>query len=155
ISLIQDADLEYDPHDYPALLQPILDGDADVVYGSRFVPGPRRRVLYFWHALGNKWLTILSNLFSNLNLTDMDTGYKAVRTDIPKSIPIRCNRFGLEPELTAKLAKRGCRIYEVAISYRGRTYQEGKKITWWDGVKAMAVIFYFWLVDDIYEEQYG
>jgi len=153
--VIQDADLEYDPADYEALLEPILDGEADAVFGSRFVARGRRRVLYFWHAVGNRMLTTLSNLFTNMNLTDMETCYKAVRTDMLKSIPIRSDRFGIEPELTAKLAKRGCRIYEVPISYHGRQYGEGKKITWWDGVKALFVILYFWLVDDIYDEGYG
>ena len=155
ICVVQDADLEYDPNDYAVLLEPILDGDADAVFGSRFVARGRRRVLYFWHSAGNRFLTMLSNLFTNLNLTDMETCYKAVRTDILKSIPIRCDRFGLEPELTAKLAKRGCQIYEVPISYRGRTYSEGKKITWWDGLKAVFVILYFWLRDDVYDEKYG
>lgn len=155
LCIIQDADLEYDPKDIGQLLQPILNGDADVVYGSRFAASRYRRVLFFWHTLGNRVLTLVSNAFTNLNLTDMETGYKVVKTSILKSIPIRSNRFGMEPELTAKLAKRGCRIYEVPISYRGRSYQEGKKITWKDGVKALVTIVYFWLVDDIYEERYG
>ncbi len=155
LCIIQDADLEYDPNDIAQLLQPILDGDADVVYGSRFAASRYRRVLFFWHTIGNRILTLTSNAFTNLNLTDMETGYKVVKTSILKSIPIRSNRFGMEPELTAKLAKRGCRIYEVPISYRGRSYQEGKKITWKDGVKAFITIVYYWLVDDIYEENYG
>ncbi len=155
ICLVQDADLEYDPKDYTALLKPILDGDADAVFGSRFAARDRRRVIYYRHALGNRLLTTLSNLCTNLSLTDMETCYKAVRTEILKSIPIRSDRFGIEPELTAKLAKRGARIYEVPISYDGRTYGEGKKITWWDGVKALCAILYFWLVDDVYNEQYG
>ena len=155
LCIIQDADLEYDPNDIALLLQPILTGDADVVYGSRFAASRYRRVLFFWHSLGNRILTLTSNAFTNLNLTDMETGYKVVKTSILKSVPIRSNRFGMEPELTAKLAKRGCRIYEVPISYRGRSYQEGKKITWKDGVKALVTIVYYWLVDDIYEERYG
>ena len=155
IIIIQDADLEYDPDDYPRLLKPILNGDADVVYGSRFLASEYKRVLFFWHSWGNHMLTLFSNILTDLDLTDMETCYKVVRADILKSIPIRCNRFGIEPELTAKFAKRGCRIYEVPISYRGRTYQEGKKITWWDGVKALCIMLWFWLVDDIYNEQYG
>jgi SAM-dependent methyltransferase len=155
ICIVQDADLEYDPSDYQRLIQPILDGDADAVYGSRFLPSDRRRVLYFWHRLGNNFLTLLSNMFTDLDLTDMETCYKAVKTPILKSIPIRSNDFGIEPELTAKLAKRGCRIYEVPISYRGRSYEEGKKIGWRDGVRALWTIFYFRLVDDVYEEGYG
>ncbi|UCC30774.1 MAG: glycosyltransferase [Phycisphaerales bacterium] len=155
ICLVQDADLEYDPMDYAALLEPILNGDADAVFGSRFAARSQRRVLHNRHALGNRFLTALSNLFTDLNLTDMETCYKAVRTEILKSLPIRSNRFGIEPELTAKLAKRRVRIYEVPISYHARTYEEGKKITWWDGVKALFAIVYFGIVDDVYNEKYG
>ncbi|MFA6107702.1 MAG: glycosyltransferase [Candidatus Latescibacterota bacterium] len=155
ICLIQDADLEYDPREYAALIRPILDGDADVVYGSRFAPAERRRVLHYWHSLGNRLLTGLSNLFTDLDLTDMETCYKAAKTSILRSIPIRSNRFNLEPELTAKFAKRGCRIYEVPISYRGRSYEEGKKITWRDGIQALWTILRYSLVDDAYDERYG
>jgi glycosyltransferase involved in cell wall biosynthesis len=155
VIVIQDADLEYDPHDYLRLLAPILAGDADVVYGSRFVAREYRRVLYFWHSLGNRALTTLSNLLTDLDLTDMETCYKMARADLWKSIPIRSDRFGIEPEVTAKFAKRGCRIFEVSISYRGRTYEEGKKITWWDGVKALAVMLYYKFVDDLYDEKCG
>ena len=155
LCIIQDADLEYDPADYPRLLRPLLAGDADVVYGSRFAGSEYRRVLFFWHSVGNQFLTLVSNALTNLNLTDMETCYKVVKTSLLKSIPIRSDRFGIEPELTAKLAKRGCRIYEVPISYRGRSYQEGKKITWRDGVKAFATMVCYRIVDDLYEERYG
>lgn len=134
--LIQDADLEYDPADYPKLLEPLFRGQADVVYGNRFHGGVHR-VLYFWHSLGNQALTFLSNLLTNLNLSDMEVGYKAFRADVLKRITLRSNRFGFEPEVTAKVAKLGCRIYEVPIAYHGRTYAEGKKITWRDGFAAL------------------
>ncbi len=143
IVLIQDADLEYDPQDYPRLLQPILDGKADVVYGSRFAGGEAHRVLYFWHYAGNRFLTLVSNLFTNLNLTDMETCYKVFRADVIKQMPLRCDRFGFEPEVTAKVARGGWRVYEVGISYSGRTYGEGKKITWRDGIKALLTIVRF------------
>jgi glycosyltransferase involved in cell wall biosynthesis len=142
IVIIQDADLEYDPRDYGVLLEPILDGRADVVYGSRFLGGPHR-VLFFWHYVGNKFLTILSNMFTNLNLTDMETGYKVFRSELLSNIQIKSQRFGFEPEITAKFAKLKCRIYEVPVSYSGRGYEEGKKITWRDGFSALFQIVRF------------
>jgi len=139
IIIIQDADLEYDPREYPRLLEPILDGKADVVYGSRFLGGPHR-VFYFWHYMGNSMVTLLSNIFTNLNLTDMETGYKVFKREVFEGIEIESNRFGFEPEITAKIARKRCRIYEVPISYYGRGYEEGKKITWRDGIKAFFTI---------------
>ena len=138
--LVQDADLEYDPADYPTLLAPLLAGDADVVFGSRFMSGHPHRVLYFWHSVGNRFLTLVSNAFTNLNLTDMETGYKVFRREVLQTFELEEERFGIEPELTAKCAAGGWRIYEVGISYRGRTYAEGKKIGWRDGVHAITSI---------------
>ena len=147
---IQDADLEYDPRDLAALVRPFLEDGADVVYGSRFAAGSRRRVLYFRHTIGNRILTFLSNMFTDLNLTDVETCYKMFRASLLKSIPIRSNDFAIEVEITAKIAKRDCQVFEVPISYRGRTYREGKKINWRDGIKALVTIVRFWLIDDLY-----
>jgi len=140
IILVQDADLEYSPEDYPALLEPLMSDKADVVFGSRFMGGRPHRVLFFWHMVGNKFLTLLSNMFTNLNLTDMQTGYKAFKAPLIKSIQIEEDSFSVEPEIVAKVAKLGCRIFEVGISYYGRTYEEGKKIGWRDGFRALHAI---------------
>jgi glycosyltransferase involved in cell wall biosynthesis len=146
VVLVQDADLEYDPKDYVKLLEPIFDGRADVVYGSRFSGGPQR-VHYFWHYAGNKFLTLLSDVFTNLKLTDMETCYKVFRREVLQGIKLKSDRFGFEPEITAKISKGNWRIYEVSISYSGRTYAEGKKITWRDGVATLWCIFRFNLFD--------
>ena len=146
VVVVQDADLEYDPKDYPKLLEPIEAGLADVVYGSRFT-GETHRVLYYWHYVGNRFLTTLSNMFTNLNLTDMETCYKAFRADVLRGLDLKSERFGIEPEITAKIARRGWRVYETSISYHGRNYAEGKKITWRDGVAAIGAILRFGFFD--------
>jgi glycosyltransferase involved in cell wall biosynthesis len=146
IMLVQDADLEYDPRDYPKLLEPIVDGRADVVYGSRFLGGPQR-VHYFWHYVANKMLTLLSDIFTNLKLTDMETCYKVFRREVLNGIELKSNRFGFEPEITAKVAKHNWRVYEVPITYAGRTYEEGKKITWKDGIQALWCIIRYRFID--------
>jgi glycosyltransferase involved in cell wall biosynthesis len=146
VVIVQDADLEYDPREYPRLLEPILDGRADVVYGSRFLGGPHR-VLLYWHYLGNKFLTLLSNILTNLNLSDMETCYKVFRIDVLRRMNLKSDRFGFEPEVTCKVARLGCRVYEVPISYSGRDYSEGKKITWRDGLAAFWWLFRYRFID--------
>lgn len=143
VVIIQDADLEYDPKDYPSLLEPIESGVADVVYGTRFAGGGAHRVLFFWHSMGNRLLTLLSNMLTNLNLSDMEVGYKVFRAELLKGIELKSKRFGFEPEITVKLAKQHCRFYEVPIAYHGRTYEEGKKITWKDGLAALYYMIRF------------
>ena len=143
VVIIQDADLEYDPKDYPSLIEPIRSGVADVVYGTRFAGGGAHRVLFFWHSMGNRMLTLLSNMLTNLNLSDMEVGYKVFRAEVLRGIELKSKRFGFEPEITMKLAKKRCRFYEVPISYHGRTYEEGKKITWKDGLAALYYMILF------------
>ncbi len=147
VIIVQDADLEYDPKDYPVLLEPIEAGRADVVYGTRFAGGGAHRVLFFWHSMGNHALTMISNMLTNLNLSDMEVGYKVFRAEALKGVELKSQRFGFEPEITMKLAKKGCRFYEVPISYHGRTYEEGKKITWKDGFAALYYMIRYRIAD--------
>lgn len=147
VVIVQDADLEYDPKDYLSLIEPIQSGLADVVYGTRFAGGGAHRVLFFWHSMGNQLLTLLSNMLTNLNLSDMEVGYKVFRADALKGVELKSKRFGFEPEITIKLAKKRCRFYEVPISYHGRTYEEGKKVTWKDGVAALYYMIRFRFAD--------
>jgi glycosyltransferase involved in cell wall biosynthesis len=152
VVVVQDADLEYNPKEYPQLMEPIVDGNADVVFGSRFMGGQPHRVVYFWHMVGNRFLTLISNMLTNINLTDMETCYKMFRREVIQSITLEEDRFGFEPEITAKVARMRCRIYEVGISYYGRTYEQGKKIGWRDGVRAIYAVIKYNLIAPLQEK---